>query len=88
MTQFIVPAESFGCQPLGKKKITERDTRFYLLFVQKWWFSCLERDFSKYFFTRIFLFGANFQNSFKIYQFPIFAYTQKIKTTSPLSAIY
>ena len=27
--------------------VTQRDTRFYQLFVQKWCFSCLERDFSK-----------------------------------------
>ena len=53
--------------------ITERDKRFYPLFVQKWCFSCLEKDFSKYFITSAFLFGANFQNSFQIYLFPIFS---------------
>ena len=49
-----------------------RDTRFYPLFVQKWCFSCWERDFSIYFFASTFLFGANFQKSFQIYQFQIF----------------
>ena len=44
----------------------------YPLFIQKWCISFLERFFSKYFFTSIFLFCANFQNSFQIYRFPIF----------------
>ena len=39
----------------------------------KWCFSCLERDYSKYFFTSNFLFGANFQNSFQKYRFPFFS---------------
>ena len=45
----------------------KRDTRVSSLFVQKWCFSCLERDFYKYFFAGSFLFGANFQNLFRIY---------------------
>ena len=44
----------------------KRDTRFSSLFVQKLCFSCFDRDFSKYFFAGIFLFGANFHNLFQI----------------------
>ena len=44
----------------------QRDRRVSSLFVQKWCFSCLERDFSKYLLAGIFLFGANFQNLFQI----------------------
>ena len=43
-----------------------RDTRLSSLFVQEWCFSCLEKDFSKYFLAGIFVFGANFQNLFRI----------------------
>ena len=70
------------------KELVQRDGRVSSLFVQKWCFSSLERDFSKYFSANIFLFGANFQNLFRIHRFPHFSYTEKMKTTSPLPAIY
>ena len=73
---------------LSFSNYSERDKRFSSLFVQKWCFSCFERDFSKYFFANIFLFGANSQNLFRIQWFPHFSYTQKMKTTSPLPAIF
>ena len=79
------------CYRLRHKNLTSffiRDKRFSSLFVQKWCFSCFERDFSKYFSANIFYFGANFQNLFQIQLFPHFSYTQKIKTTSPLPTIY
>ena len=40
-------------------------------FVQKGCFSCLERDFSNYFFADIFIFGAYFENLFQIFDFQI-----------------
>ena len=47
--------------------VVKRDKRFSSLFVQKWCFSYLDKYFSKLIFASIFLFGANFQNLFRIY---------------------
>ena len=47
--------------------MAQRDTRYYSLFVQKWCFSRLEKDFLKYFFANIFHFGSCFKfNDFHI----------------------
>ena len=54
------------CENCKEKDIqnVQRDTRVSSLFVQKWCFSFLERDFSIHLVAGIFLFGANFQNLF------------------------
>ena len=50
-------------------------------------FSCLKREFSKYCFPSIFLFGFNFQNFFRIWWFPNFSYSQFFLKISLLTVI-
>ena len=85
-TTYNLPFTPYHLQPTTYHLVAgseQRDTRVSSLFVQKWCFSCLERDFSKYCLASIFVYGANFQKMFRIQGFPNFSNTQK-KSRWPL----